>query len=222
MIRALIFDLDGTLLDTLQDLADAANEAVLAVGGTAHPVEAYARMIGEGMRALVRRALPAPLRTDDLIARAGDIMWREYSRTWSRHTRPYPGIEAMLDALGARAVPMAILSNKLDELTRQMAARYLGRWQFATVRGARPDVPRKPDPTAALAIASLLEVRPAEVAFVGDSGIDVQTAVAASMIPVGVLWGFRGEEELRAHGARILAGTPADVAALVTGGPLRA
>ncbi len=214
MPRAVIFDLDGTLLDTLRDLADATNAVLRRRGMPEHPVDDYRLLVGEGMDRLVVRALPPVSRDPATVAAALAELRREYAGSWRLHTRPYPGIPAVLEALGARGVPAAVLSNKVDEFTREMVQQYFGS-RFAVVRGARAGVPLKPDPTAALAVAASLRVAPRDVMLVGDTRVDMDTARAAGMVPVGVLWGFRDEEELRAHGAAHLAREPGDLLGLV-------
>ena len=213
--RALLFDLDGTLLDTLDDLAGAMNRVLADHGFPAHPVDAYRRFVGDGVGALVERAVPRGSHTPDLLAAVVAEMRVEYGRSWARCTRPYPGIEATLDALVARRLPLAVLSNKPHDATVAMVAHFLGRWPFAAVQGHRDGVPRKPDPTSALAIAAALGVEPSECVFVGDSAVDVQTARRAGMMAVGVAWGFRGEDELRGAGAHHVLGAPSELLAML-------
>jgi phosphoglycolate phosphatase len=208
--RAVVFDLDGTLLDTLEDLADSMNQVLSAMGYPLHRTEDYRYFVGDGMEMLVRRALPAPGRKDHIVARGLAAMEAEYRRRWSRRTRPYPGVPAMLEELRSRRTPMAILSNKPQEFTRMTVSTLLQRWSFDAVSGARPGVPRKPDPTAALEIAAHLRVRPRECFYLGDTATDMETACRAGMYAVGALWGFRGAAELEAGGARVLARKPAD------------
>lgn len=215
MPRAVIFDLDGTLLDTLRDLADSTNAALRALGAPSHPLGEYRRLVGEGMEQLVRDALPPERRDEATVQRGLALLKREYAARWRVHTRAYDGIPEVLDALAARAMPMAILSNKIDPFTREMVAHFLGRWVFRSVRGSRPEVPRKPDPAAALSTARVLGHSPAEIAFVGDTRVDMETARAAGMQPVGVLWGFRDVAELAASGAQHLAREPQELLAIL-------
>ncbi|MCU0611605.1 MAG: HAD family hydrolase [Candidatus Eisenbacteria bacterium] len=200
-IRGVLFDLDGTLLDTLEDIAHATNRSLAAGGFPTHEVRAYRRFVGDGVRSLIRRALPEDQRDEGTITACLASFLDDYGRTWNVATRPYPGIPEALEALVARGLKLAILSNKPDELTCLCVRDLLPRWRFDEVRGQRDGVPRKPDPASALEISRALDLRPDEFLFVGDSPVDMETAVAAGMVPVGVLWGFRSEDELRTAGA---------------------
>jgi phosphoglycolate phosphatase len=207
--QAVIFDLDGTLADSLRDIADAMNHSLTEHGLPTHPVDAYRTMVGEGIETLGRRVVPSGFSGDlhSVITRYRD----EYERLDHVHTFPYAGVEAMLDALTTAGVRMAVLSNKRDDFTRKLVAQRFGRWAFADVRGEREGVPRKPDPTAAYELALALNVLPANIAFVGDTSVDMKTATAAGMRPIGCLWGFRGREELLGAGARDLLTTPMEL-----------
>jgi phosphoglycolate phosphatase len=209
--RAVLFDLDGTLLDTLQDLADAMNTVLRRSGFATHPLEAYKYFVGDGMATLVHRGLPATHRNDEATASAClAAMKEEYRRRWMEQTRPYPGIPVLLDELAARQIKISVLSNKPDEFTRMMVERLLPRWPFECVFGERPGIPRKPDPSAALEIAGRSQVPVEAFAYLGDTATDMITANAAGMYAVGVTWGFRPAEELTANGARTLISSPAD------------
>jgi phosphoglycolate phosphatase len=214
--RAVLFDLDGTLLDTIRDLADATNAALGQLGFAAHPVGTYKRLVGEGVEMLIRRALPADRLDAATVARCAALMKQEYSDRWARTTRPFDGIPELLDALTARGIPLAVLSNKPDEFTQLCVARLLPRWRFAAVVGQSPGRPKKPDPAAALEIAARLGRPPAEVLYLGDTDTDMQTAVAAGMFPVGALWGYRTRAELLAHGAKALLARPLDLLSLLS------
>lgn len=209
--RAVIFDLDGTLLDSLADIADAMNRVLAGLGMPEHPRQAYRYMVGEGMATLVNRALPPERRNPDTQATALTAMREEYGRNWRNQTRPYPQIPELLNELERRGITLAVLSNKPEEFTIQAVQQLLAPHQFAIVRGARPDTPRKPDPTGALALANHLALPVAEVLYVGDSGIDMQTAKGAGMFAIGVLWGFRSADELRENGADALITTPPEL-----------
>lgn len=191
-MRGFIFDLDGTLLDSLGDIAAAMNRTLAARGFPTHPLDAYRLFIGDGVQKLAERALPASARAES--ASVVEAYQQDYAEHLLENTTPYEGIPALLDALSARGLPMAVLSNKPDAATRKLVAALLGRWQFRAVAGERPGIPRKPDPTAALGLAAAMGVPPADVSFVGDTLVDVKTARAAGMRAVGVLWGFRASE----------------------------
>ena len=204
-LRAALFDLDGTLLDSLADIATAMNHALALHGLPTHPLPAYQRFVGEGVRVLVQRAVPAGRES---LQEAVLASYKErYAECMLEQTRTFPGIPALLERLAAEGLKLAVLSNKSDESTRKLVAALLPDIPFGAVYGERAGVPRKPDPTAALALAAELGVPPAACAFIGDTPIDMGTARAAGMYAVGVTWGFRSVEELRAHGVQALAST---------------
>ncbi len=210
--RAVVFDLDGTLLDTIEDLADSMNAALARMGHPARTVAECKLLVGDGLEAYIRRALPSAAAGDPRErARLGELMQAEYAVRNSRKTRPYPGVPELLDALTARRIPMAVLSNKPQDSTLILIRHYFSRWSFTPVFGARDTAPVKPDPAGALEIAALLGIAPPEFAYVGDTNTDMRTACAAGMFPVGALWGFRTAEELRANGARVLLEAPLDL-----------
>jgi len=212
----IIFDLDGTLLDTIEDLADSMNQVLTNLGFPTQTLGAYKTFVGEGLEALIRRALPKDQLRPELLDQCLGAFREEYSRRWENKTRPYAGIPELLDHLTALGLRMAILSNKMDYFTRIMVARLLPRWRFDPVFGARPSVPKKPDPAGALEIAEALHLAPDHFIYLGDTGIDMKTACAAGMGPVGVLWGFRPADELREQGAKWLIEKPADLISLLT------
>jgi phosphoglycolate phosphatase len=213
--RAVLFDLDGTLLDTLRDLADSANYVLAGSGFPQHEVEAYRYFVGSGMRVLASRALPEDLRDRQTVDKIASEIEDVYSRRWAEHTLPYPGIPELLDALTTLGIRMAILSNKPQRPAELMVSRLLPRWHFDIVEGERPGIPLKPDPSAALQIARRMKMNPGEFLYLGDSATDMRTAVAANMYPVGALWGFRTAEELLAGGAKTLIQCPADLLPLL-------
>jgi phosphoglycolate phosphatase len=214
-IRGVVFDLDGTLLDTLQDLADAVNRVMRLCGFPEHDSAAIASFVGDGAEALIRRALPAAERTEKQVAACLKAFIQDYGENLGHHTRPYAGIPMMLDAIQSAGIKMAVFSNKPHSFTEQCVERFLGNWLFVTVVGHSSRFPKKPDPTGALAIAACLQEDPARILYVGDTATDMQTALAAGMIPLGVGWGFRPAAELVAAGCRFLAQQPADVMAFL-------
>jgi phosphoglycolate phosphatase len=211
--KAILFDLDGTLLDTLQDLADSGNEVLAARGFPSHPVDAYCTFIGNGMMNLVRDIFPDGHRPDE--GQETDqvlVEYREaYGRNWKNTTRPYEGINELLDTLTEQRIPIGILSNKAHDFTEKCVDAFLSNWNWDVVLGAREGIPKKPDPAGAIEAAERLGVTAADCWFVGDSDVDMFTAVNAGMHAIGVNWGFRSAEELRAAGAEIVIQNPAEL-----------
>jgi phosphoglycolate phosphatase len=212
---AVLFDLDGTLLDTLADIGAAANAVLEQAGHPPHPLDAYRRFIGSGVQTLFARALPETARTDATIEACAAGFQTAYAARWNVATRLYAGIAELLDALTAHGARMAVLSNKPDGFTRQCVEHYLAAWDFEVVFGERPGIPRKPDPTSALEIVRIMGIAPERFLYLGDTAIDIQTARAAGMYPVGVAWGFRPVEELQAAGAARIVEAPTEVVDLI-------
>ena len=205
---AVIFDMDGTLLDTLDDLGDCMNRVLQRAGYPTHPIEAYKYFVGDGMTNLIKRVLPESVRDEPTVRRLQEQMAAEYGGHWADKTDLYPGIATLLDELARRGIRRAILSNKPHEFTTIMADRYFRRWHFDPVFGARDGIPAKPDPAAALEICSCWDLAPQEVLYAGDTNTDMQTACRGGMFALGVLWGFRTEQELRDNGARSVIAAP--------------
>jgi len=214
MYKAVIFDLDGTLLNTIDDLADSMNSVLERFNYPLHDVEAYKYFVGNGMRKLVERALPEPERTDENIKRGHAALLKEYDKRWDHKTRPYDGIPELLDVLVQKGIKIAVLSNKAHEFTKLVVDKFLGKWKFDAVLGERNGVV-KPDPSGALEIAKQLGVKPSECLYLGDTAVDMKTANSAGMYAIGVLWGFRKADELKEGGARILISRPAEVLDLI-------
>lgn len=199
--KAVIFDLDGTLLDTLEDLASSGNRVLAQLGYPPHPSHAYKYFVGDGMVTLVERILPEEERNAELLSRAVDLFRQDYAENWAVKTKPYDGIGVMLDRLHALGVRLCILSNKPDEFTRLCVSRLLPDWSFELVYGQRDHIPKKPDPAGALEITRELGLEHREVLYVGDTATDMQTAARAKLDKVGVEWGFRDARELKENGA---------------------
>jgi len=213
-IRAAIFDLDGTLIDSLGDIAASGNRMLEQLGYPTHPAAAYAQFIGDGVTMLVERALPPDAAADSTAAAEALDLYREiYSNAWADLTIPYPGIPEALTTLATAGTELAVLSNKPHDLTVQCAAHFLPETSFGIVLGQRDGVPKKPDPAGAFEIANKFGLQPNECAYIGDSDVDMHTAKAAGMLAVGVEWGIRGAEELAANGAEVLV---ADATAMVS------
>jgi phosphoglycolate phosphatase len=208
---AVLFDLDGTLLNTLQDVADAVNKGLAELGFPQHQTEVYKTLIGEGRDVLVLRALPAGHRDKDTGQKLLTMVNAEYEIHWADHTRPYPGIPELLDALTAKDIKITVLSNKADDLTKMCVTKLLSRWHFALVAGSRPSVPNKPDPAGTLQLAKQIGISPSQFLYLGDSDIDMKTANGAGMYAVGALWGFRSEKELLAAGAKAVIKHPGEL-----------
>lgn len=208
---AVIFDLDGTLLDTLDDIGEAANRVLIQRGFAPHPPDSYRYFVGEGVRVLFERSLPVEARTADVLAACAEDFRRAYAECWNVQTRPYDGIEDLLAALVGRGVRLAVLSNKPDVFTKLCVREYFPRFPFAAVLGQRDGTPRKPDPAAAREIAAAMDLAPERFVYLGDTAVDMQTALAAGMFPVGALWGFRPVAELLSGGAREVIDRPAEL-----------
>jgi phosphoglycolate phosphatase len=213
--RAIIWDLDGTLLDTLDDLADSANRALASMGFPVHPVEDYRYFVGDGIDTLMRRILPEDNPPESLVREGVVKMKAIYTDNWNVKTRPYDGINALLDRVRQDQIGMAVFSNKPDEFTRLCVSHYFEEGTFAEVRGHHPETPLKPSPIGALAISRKLGVDPADCLYVGDTATDMKTAVAAGMFPIGALWGFRDRQELLESGANLVIAAPRDILALL-------
>ena len=209
--KAVCFDLDGTLLDSLTDLADCSNSLLLKRGFPEHPVDAYRYFVGDGAKMLMTRVLPEEVRNESIIEECRQDFETAYRKCWDQQTLPYKDIPELLDALNDRQLKLTVLSNKPNEFTLLMVEKLLADWKFEMVLGQRQGVPRKPDPAGMLEICQKLEIPADKFLYLGDTATDMKTAVAAGCFPVGVLWGFRTEEELRDNGASAIVKTPLDV-----------
>jgi phosphoglycolate phosphatase len=213
--RAVVFDLDGTLLNTLEDIGESVNGALRECGFPGHPIDAYRYFVSNGIVALIRRALPETRRTDDVIEQCLNAYRTIHAQHWNVKTRLYEGVPDMLDALSRRDLKMAIVSNKSEEFVHQAVGFFLSRWKFERIIGGRPYAPLKPDPAGALEAAHYMGVSARECFYVGDTPVDIETARAAGMVAVGVLWGFRPRDELERAGAQILVQRPDELIACV-------
>jgi phosphoglycolate phosphatase len=206
--KAVLFDLDGTLIDTVDDIGDAANRVLSNRGFPTHSISTYRLFIGEGVKMLFARALPEESRTQDLINACLKEFIEDYRYKYNVKTKLYDGIPELLDILKLRGLKLAILSNKPDLITKDCVAFFLSEWDFDVVLGQHDSIPRKPDPQGALELAQRLAIPPSNFIYLGDTGIDMKTAVSAGMFPVGVLWGFRSLKELKENGARVIIDEP--------------
>lgn len=211
----IVFDLDGTLLNTIGDLAVACN-AVLAVRGLPqHSYEEYCHFVGNGIMRLVERALPEPLRTPENVALVRADFVKYYTEHIDIYTKPYDGIPELLAGLVARGVQIAVASNKFQAGTEKLIRLFFPGVPFVAVLGQREGVPLKPDPAVVNEILAQTGVAKEQVLYVGDSGIDMQTAAAAGVRSVGVTWGFRSREELFESGAGHIVDRPEEIIKLL-------
>ena len=210
--EGVLFDLDGTLIDSLDDLADSMNTVLQNNHFSTHPNEAYKQFIGSGLRNLVRTVLPETAKTDEeLVSKCLASMVEIYNNNCMNKTRPYDGIPELLDELASRGLKISILSNKNDELTKKIVHTLLPQWTFDFIIGLTAEALKKPNPAEALRISRELSISSEKMLYVGDSGIDMQTANNAGMYATGVLWGFRSKEELLLNGAQALLEHPSDM-----------
>lgn len=216
MYSSVLFDLDGTLLNTLDDLALAGNHTLAALGFAPHPRPAYKKMVGNGIPMLVQRMLPPGNQGEATHKVALSLFQSYYGQHMHDNTAPYPGISVLLQQLQACGVRMAVSSNKQDSFVKEIISAYFP-GVFAAVLGHREDMPPKPHPAGALWLVAELGAVPTDTLYIGDSDVDMQTAHAAGVDACGVLWGFRDETELRGAGARYIAQTPEDLYPIITG-----
>ena len=216
MKRLVIFDLDGTLLDSLQDLAVSMNHALRQNRFPEHELTAYNYFVGNGVDKLIERALPENARDAETFSRVKADFVAYYSLHKADFTAPYPGVVELLRALREKEVLLAVASNKFQSATRALVPYYFGEGTFSFVYGQREGVPVKPDPQIVFDILQEAGMSRDEVLYVGDSGVDMQTASRAGVSGVGVLWGFRTREELTANGAAYLVERPAEILGLLS------
>lgn len=199
MKQLVIFDLDGTLLNTIADLAEAVNRALVACGFAEHPTDAYRFFVGDGVSKLFERALPPEARTAENIARIRTHFIPYYDAHNADLSRPYEGIVELLAELQSRGVKMAVASNKYQAATQKLVSHYFSDTDFVAVFGQREGVAIKPDPQIIFDVLEVAGVTPEDMLYVGDSNVDMQTGPRAGVDTVGVSWGFRPREELAAH-----------------------
>jgi phosphoglycolate phosphatase len=200
--RLIIFDLDGTLLDTIGDLATSVNHALALHGYPVHPLPAYRYFVGNGARELIARALPETSRDDATIDRLREDFKAHYSDHDRVLTRPYPGVAELVAELRGQGVALTVASNKYQAATDKLARHYFGDDAFRLILGQREGVPIKPDPAIVQEILEKTGYTAAETVYIGDSGVDMETAARAGVRSIGVTWGFRPRTELEEFGAR--------------------
>lgn len=213
--KAVIFDMDGTLLDTLSDLGNSMNSVLESHGYPVHELEAYKYMVGKGVEYLVKSALPQTINDAESVKGYIEEYHTEYDKNWKSLTKPYDGILDLLEILYSYDLKLAILSNKPHDYTEICARQFLPFDKFEVILGHRPGTATKPDPAGAIEITKQIMIPPEQILYLGDTDVDMKTAVAAGMYPVGVLWGFRSREELIKNGAKILLEKPQELLKLV-------
>lgn len=211
MIKGVIFDLDGTLANSIEDIADSMNLVLKEKGYSTHDYATYKTFVGRGIKSLVENALPESARDESTLNNSFDRMMKVYDDNCIVKTCLYPEIANLLTALSEKGIKIAIFSNKANELTQKVVKVLLADWKLEMVVGAGGNIPRKPDSAGALLISEEMGFPPSELMYVGDSGVDMQTAKNSGMYAVGVLWGFRDMEELHDNGANVLIEKPMDL-----------
>ena len=213
--QAVIFDLDGTLVDSLADIADSMNYTLEQFGFPTHPYESYKYFVGTGLKNLVIASIPEKSKNEAIVESCFEVLVDRYKRNYAVKTLPYPGITELLDKLDEKQLKKAILSNKADNLVQQVYQALLTPWHFELIMGTREDFPRKPDPQSALYIAREMGILPENILYLGDTNVDMKTANAAGMYAVGVTWGFRKRDELAANGAQLIIDHPSELFHLI-------
>lgn len=214
MIKLAIFDLDGTLVNSIYDLADATNKALSEAGFPVHETKEYYRFVGNGARKLCERVLPPEHRTDRQIDALQLAFSKYYEQLCFNKTKPYPGISKLLSDLHREGIRSAVASNKPDSFSCRIVSHFFGD-SFDLVVGKRDGIPTKPDPAVIRLIMSELEAAESETVMIGDSNVDVLTAKNSGILSIGCDWGFRGEDELRAAGCTSIAYEPQDILRLI-------
>jgi len=201
---AVIFDLDGTLIDSLEDIADAANRVLADLNRPKYPISEYKHLVGDGLGMLFQRALPECENQPELKADCMHRFETAYSECWNNRSKPYDGIVDLLKILSERSMALAVLSNKSDAFTKRCVEYFFAEVAFAHVLGQTDRFPRKPDPTSAKWLATQLATDTDRIAYVGDTNTDMKTALGCGLHAIGVTWGFRPESELIAAGAQCI------------------
>ncbi len=210
MIRAVLFDLDGTLADSLADLATACDRTLEKFGYPRHSREEYRMFVGNGIPKLMERALPAEYRTPEEVERALAVFLADYGVHYADQTTAYDGMPQLLDVLREKGIRIAVITNKAQEMAEKVVQRLYGD-RFDLIFGKREVFLPKPDPAAAWEAMRVLSVSPQECLFVGDSAVDMKTAANCGATPIGVLWGYRDRAELINNGAQILLESPSQL-----------
>lgn len=215
MKKLVIFDLDGTLINSIKDLGAATNHALEQNGLPTHPLEAYPMYVGNGVSKLIERALPEDQRSKAMVERLRADFTAYYDVHNTDYTRPYDGILPLLERLQQRGIKVAVASNKYDAAAKALVTTLFPTINFAAIEGQKEGVPVKPDPSIVFEILGTTQVQKSDVLYVGDSGVDMETARRACVDSVGVTWGFRSVEELRANYANHIVDSPEEIIPLL-------
>lgn len=216
MTRLVIFDLDGTLIDTMEDIAGACNHALQECGYPARPLGDYNQLVGRGIFNLCLTALPEEDRSEENGRKVLDRFKPYYHEHICDKTRPYEGIIEMLDALKANGISFAVASNKYQEGTEFLIGEIFGKYDFVSILGQRDGQPIKPDPQIVIeAMGRMSGITKEEVVYCGDSDVDMQTGINAGVRTIGVTWGFRTREELASYSPWMLADHPSEIASAI-------
>jgi len=212
--KAVIFDLDGTLVNSIKDIADAMNVVLEKRNYPIYDYKTYKTFVGSGVRSLVVKALPAENPKNEEVESCLNDMMQVYSKCCTKKTAPYDGVLDLLEKLKALNLQVCVLSNKEDTLTKKVASALLPDYLYP-VLGLKEETLKKPNPTVALQICETINVKPEETIFVGDTDVDILVAKNAKILPVGVTWGFRDEKELIKAGATYILKHPLDLIKIV-------
>ena len=215
MIKAVLFDLDGTLANSLEDLADSTNYALSVLGFPPHDICEYKYFVGDGIPKLIERALPDDNKAPEMQKKCLDIFMEHYREHYHDKTRAYDGIKELLDFIKKSGLKTAVISNKAQEMAEKVVSKLFGN-AFDAVAGKREGYPAKPNPSLTLEVVKEIGLTPDLCALVGDSGMDMAAAVNGGLLPIGVLWGFRTKKELLKNGAQYTVSAPKQIIDIIT------